>query len=106
MIGGKDKYAALGPYTWLFAIAGSAYAVLQLVVYAAIAQQEKRAALLIWIGLISLAIAAGIILGTDLAAGMTAVKILAGMTATCALGLSAALASGLHKQAPSVARAD
>ena len=104
--GGKEKYPELGSYAWLFALAGSAYAVLQLVVYAAIAQQEKRAALLIWIGLISLAIAAGIILGTDVATGMTAVKILAAMTATCALGLSAALASGLHKQTPSAARAD
>ena len=96
--GGKDKYPELGSYAWMFALAGSAYAVLQLVVYAAIAQQEKRAALLIWIGLVSLAVAAAIVLGADLATGMTAVKILVAMTATCALALSAALAAGLHKQ--------
>lgn len=66
--------------------------------YAAIAQQEKRAALLIWIGLVTLAIAAAVILGTDIATGMTAVKVLVAMTATCALALSAALAAGLHKQ--------
>ena len=98
IIGGKAKYAPLGPYTWLFAVAGSAYAVLQLVVYAAIAQQEKRAALAIWLGLVVLAIAAGIVLGTDTATGLNGVKVLAGMTSTCALLLSGALATGLHRQ--------
>ena len=29
IIGGEEKYAPLGPYTWLFAVSGSAYAVLQ-----------------------------------------------------------------------------
>ena len=97
VVGGED-YAAVGPIAWLFALAGSSYAVLQLVVYAAIAQQEKRAALLIWVGLISLAVATLIILGTDIATGMTGVKVLVAMTSTCALALSAALASGLHRQ--------
>ncbi|TCM50145.1 lipopolysaccharide biosynthesis protein [Kribbella sp. VKM Ac-2568] len=96
--GGKENYAALGSYAWIFALAGSSYAVLQLVVYAAIAQQEKRAALVIWIGLAALVVTALIILGLDIATGMTAVKVLAAMTATCALALSAALAAGLHKQ--------
>ncbi|GAA3151028.1 O-antigen/teichoic acid export membrane protein [Kribbella aluminosa] len=98
VIGGKEKYAPLGPYTWLFAVAGSAYAVLQLVVYAAIAQQEKRAALVIWLGLIVLAVAAGIVLGTGAATGLNGVQVLAGMTSTCALLLSAGLATGLHRQ--------
>jgi O-antigen/teichoic acid export membrane protein len=98
IVGGQD-YAAVGPIAWLFALAGSSYAVLQLVVYAAIAQQEKRAALLIWIGLASLAVATLIILGANLAVGMTGVKVLVAMTTTCALLLSAALASGLHRQA-------
>ncbi|TCC66302.1 polysaccharide biosynthesis protein [Kribbella pittospori] len=99
IIGGEEKYAPLGPYTWLFAISGSAYAVLQLVVYAAIAQQEKRAALLIWVGLVVLVIAAGIVLGTDMATGLNGVKVLVAMTSTCALLLSAGLAAGLHRQA-------
>jgi O-antigen/teichoic acid export membrane protein len=99
VIGGKEKYAPLGPYTWLFAVAGSAYAVLQLVVYAAIAQQEKRAALAIWIGLVVFAVAAGIVLGTDIVTGLNGVKVLAAMTSTCALLLSAVLATGLHRQA-------
>ena len=80
----------------LFAVAGSAYAVLQLVVYAAIAQQEKRAALGIWLGLVVLAVAAGIILGTGTATGLDGVKVLAAMASTCALLLSAGLAAGLQ----------
>jgi O-antigen/teichoic acid export membrane protein len=97
IVGGTD-YAPVGPIAWLFALAGSSYAVLQLVVYAAIAQQEKRAALLIWIGLAGLAIATLIILGADIATGMTGVKVLVAMTSTCALALSVALATGLHRQ--------
>lgn len=100
VVGGQD-YAAVGPIAWLFALAGSSYAVLQLVVYAAIAQQEKRAALLIWVGLAGLAVATLIILGTDIATGMTGVKVLVAMTGTCAIALSAALASGLHRQTSS-----
>jgi O-antigen/teichoic acid export membrane protein len=100
VIGGKDDYAPLGPYTWMFAIAGSAYAVLQLVVYAAIAQQERRAALLIWIGLVVLAVGAGIVLGTDIATGLAGVQVLVAMTSGCALLLSAGLAAGLHRQTP------
>ncbi|ADB32155.1 polysaccharide biosynthesis protein [Kribbella flavida DSM 17836] len=99
VVGGPEDYAPVGPVAWLFALAGSSYAVLQLVVYAAIAQQEKRAALLIWIGLISLAVATLIILGADIATGMTGVKVLVAMTSTCAIALSVALASGLHRQA-------
>jgi O-antigen/teichoic acid export membrane protein len=99
IIGGEEKYAPLGPYTWMFAISGSAYAVLQLVVYAAIAQQEKRAALVIWVGLLVLTVAVGIVLGTGIATGLTGVKVLVAMTSTCALLLSAALAAGLHRQA-------
>jgi O-antigen/teichoic acid export membrane protein len=98
VIGGKEKYAALGPYTWMFAIAGSAYAVLQLVVYAAIAQQEKRAALGIWLGLVVLAAAAGIVLGTGTATGLGGVQVLVAITSTCAVLLSAGLAAGLHRQ--------
>ncbi|GAA1703061.1 hypothetical protein GCM10009745_58030 [Kribbella yunnanensis] len=95
VIGGPEKYATLGPFTWMFAIAGSAYAVLQMVVYAAIAQQEKRAALLIWAGLIVLAVTAAIVLSN----GMTGVKTLVALTSGCALLLAVALAAGLHRQA-------
>ncbi|HET6987534.1 MAG TPA: polysaccharide biosynthesis protein [Kribbella sp.] len=104
IIGGEEKYAPLGPYTWLFAISGSAYAVLQLVVYAANAQQEKRAAVLIWVGLAVFAVAAGIVLGTGIATGLNGVKVLVAMTSTCAILLSVALAAGLHRQATTTTR--
>ncbi|MFK4089685.1 lipopolysaccharide biosynthesis protein [Kribbella sp. NPDC020789] len=91
VIGGPEKYATLGPFTWMFAIAGSAYAVLQLVVYAAIAQQERRAALLIWAGLIVLALTAVLVLGN----GLTGVKTLVALTSGCALLLSVLLTRGL-----------
>jgi O-antigen/teichoic acid export membrane protein len=94
---GGSEYAAIGPIAWLFALAGSSYAVLQLVVYAAIAQQERRAALVIWIGLAGLAIAALIILGNEFATGLTGVKVLVAMTSACALVLSAGLASRLPR---------
>jgi O-antigen/teichoic acid export membrane protein len=97
VVGGQEHYSPVGPIAWLFALAGSSYAVLQLVVYAAIAQQEKRAAVLIWIGLLSLVVGALVILGTGIATGLTGVKVLVAMTSTCALALSAALASGLHR---------
>lgn len=103
IVGGAD-YAAVGPIAWLFALAGASYAVLQLVVYAAIAQQERRAALLIWIGLAALAIAAVIVLGGELATGLAGVEVLVAMTAACALALSAALAAGLHRQSVAAAR--
>lgn len=101
VIGGAEKYAPLGPYTWLFAVSGSAYAVLQMVVYAAIAQQEKRAAPVIWVGLVVLVVAAAIVLGTGIASGLNGVKVLVAMTSTCALLLSAGLAAGLHRQTTS-----
>lgn len=94
---GGDEYAAIGPIAWLFAITGSAYAILQLVVYAAIAQQERRAAPAIWIGLGVLVITAVIVLGLDLATGTTGVKALAATTSSCALLLAIVLATGLHK---------
>jgi hypothetical protein len=72
-----------------------------MVVYAAIAQQEKRAALAIWAGLVVLAVAAGIVLGTGTATGLNGVKVLVAMTSTCALLVSAGLATGLHRQAAS-----
>jgi hypothetical protein len=68
-------------------------------VYAAIAQQEKRAALGIWAGLVVLAVAASIVLGAHLATGLTGVKVLVAMTSACALLLSGGLAAGLHRQA-------
>ena len=43
----------------------------------------------IWVGLVVLAVAAGIVLGAGIATGLTGVKVLVAMTSTCALLLSA-----------------
>ena len=53
---------------------------------------------MIWVGLAVLAVAAGIVLGTGIATGLNGVKVLVAMTSTCALLLSAVLATGLHRQ--------
>jgi len=55
--------------------------------------------LVIWVGLVVLTIAVGIVLGTHIATGLNGVKVLVSMTSACALLLSAALATGLHRQA-------
>jgi O-antigen/teichoic acid export membrane protein len=95
---GGEEYAAIGPVAWLFAITGSAYAVLQMVVYAAIAQQERRAAPAMWIGLGVLCLTALILLGFDVATGVAGVRVLASTAATVALGLTVVLALGLHRE--------
>jgi O-antigen/teichoic acid export membrane protein len=98
---GGSAYAEIGPIAWLFAATGSSYAVLQLVVYAAIAQQEHRAAAAIWCGLLVLAAVALLVIGRGTVTDTDGVKLLAATAGGCTLLLSAALAIGLHKTAPS-----
>ncbi len=97
---GGSRYAEIGPIAWLFAATGSSYAVLQLVVYAAIAQQERRAAPAIWCGLVVLAAVALLVIGRGTVTDIDGVKLLAATAGGCTLLLSAALAIGLHKTAP------
>jgi O-antigen/teichoic acid export membrane protein len=96
ILGGSD-YAEIGPIAWLFAAAGSAYAVLQLVVYAAIAQQERRAALLIWCGVAVLAAVALLVIGRDVVTGLNGVKLLAATAGGTTALLAVLLATGLHR---------
>jgi O-antigen/teichoic acid export membrane protein len=96
ILGGSD-YAEIGPIAWLFAAAGSAYAVLQLVVYAAIAQQERRAALLIWCGVAVLAAVALLVIGRDVVTGLNGVKLLAATAGGTTALLTLLLATGLHR---------
>jgi O-antigen/teichoic acid export membrane protein len=104
---GGDEYAAIGPIAWLFAVAGSAYAVLQLVVYAAIARQERLVALVQWLGLGVFVLSASIILGGGFAIGTAGINALVAMAAICAIVLSVLLANGVHRPpAPSVSRTD
>jgi O-antigen/teichoic acid export membrane protein len=99
VLGGSD-YAEIGPIAWLFAVAGSAYAVLQLVVYAAIAQQERRAALLIWCGLAVLAAVALLVIGRGTVTGLDGVKLLAATAGGTSAVLAILLAAGLHRSGP------
>ncbi|MFC0625212.1 lipopolysaccharide biosynthesis protein [Kribbella deserti] len=94
---GGEQYAAIGPIAWLFAISGSAYAVLQLVVLAAIARQERFVAMVEWIGLGILTGSVLLLLAGGFAAGTAGINALVAMTATCAVGLSIALANGVHR---------
>lgn len=99
-VAGGNEYAEIGPIAWLFAAAGSAYAVLQLVVYAAIAQQERRAAVLIWAGLLVLVGVAVFVIGAGDLESITGVKVLVATAASCSALLSVVLATGLHRQSP------
>ncbi len=102
IFGGTD-YAEVGPIAWLFAATGSAYAVLQLVVYAAIAQQEHRAAAIIWCGLAVLAAVALLVIGRGAVSDPDGVKLLAATAGGCSLLLSAILAFGLHRSSTQAA---
>jgi O-antigen/teichoic acid export membrane protein len=88
---GGEGYTAITPLLWLFACAGSAYAVLQLIVYAAIARGIRHVASVIWLGL---AVLVGMVLTLTGDGGLsrTTVVIL-GVTTGCALCIAAILAS-------------
>ncbi|WP_328994778.1 polysaccharide biosynthesis protein [Kribbella sp. NBC_01245] len=94
---GGEEYAAVGPIAWLFAISGTAYAVLHLVVLAAIARQERYVAMVQWVGLAILTGSVLVILAGGFAVGTAGINALVAMTATCAVGLSVALANGIHR---------
>lgn len=96
---GGEEYAAVGPIAWLFAISGTAYAVLHLVVLAAIARQERYVAMVQWIGLAILTGSVMVILAAGFAVGTAGINALVAMTATCAVGLSVALVNGIHRPA-------
>ena len=97
-VAGGDEYAATGSLAWLFAAAGSAYAVLQLVVYAAIAQQERRAALVIWAGLAVFVAVALAFVVPEIVTGMAAMRLLVTCVAVVSIVLGVLLATGLHRQ--------
>jgi hypothetical protein len=51
ILGGADYVAELGPEAWLFALEGSAFALVQVLLYARLAAQDKRAVASVWIAL-------------------------------------------------------
>ena len=54
VLGGPEYVDLLGSRAWLFALEGSAFALVQVLLYARLAAQDKRAVLTVWVGLIIL----------------------------------------------------
>lgn len=54
VLGGQEYVDLLGSRAWLFALEGSAFALVQVLLYARLAAQDKRAVLTVWVGLVIL----------------------------------------------------
>lgn len=54
ILGGPEYADLLGTRAWLFALEGSAFALVQVLLYARLAAQDKRAVLTVWVALIVL----------------------------------------------------
>ena len=54
---GGAQYSDLGSEAWLFALEGSAFALVQVLLYARLATQDKKAVIAVWVALIALVIA-------------------------------------------------
>lgn len=53
---GGTPYPDLGSIVWLFALEGSAFALVQVLLYARLAAQDRRAVLLVWAALVALVV--------------------------------------------------
>lgn len=51
---GGQQYVSMGDVIWLFALEGSAFALVQVLLYARLAAQDRRAVFAVWIALITL----------------------------------------------------
>jgi len=51
---GGAQYANLGHEAWLFALEGSAFALVQVLLYARLASEDRRAVATVWVGLAAL----------------------------------------------------
>lgn len=56
VLGGK-QYVELGSEAWLFALEGSAFALVQVLLYARLAAQDRRAVAMVWVALVALVVA-------------------------------------------------
>ncbi len=54
---GGAQYSDLGSEAWLFALEGSAFALVQVLLYARLATQDKKAVLAVWVALVVLVVA-------------------------------------------------
>jgi len=53
---GGEQYLSMGPLIWLFALEGSAFALVQVLLYARLAAQDRKAVIAVWIALATLVI--------------------------------------------------
>lgn len=56
VLGGK-QYVELGSEAWLFALEGSAFALVQVLLYARLAAQDRKAVAMVWVALVALVVA-------------------------------------------------
>lgn len=86
---GGEEYAALASYAWLFTLAGTVFAVMQMVVYRQIARQA-HVALVLWV-VAALIVATGVLLVDD---NRVLVTLVAGLVALTLLPVTLARPSG------------
>ncbi|HEX6887293.1 MAG TPA: oligosaccharide flippase family protein [Candidatus Nanopelagicales bacterium] len=60
-----EQFLAVAPEAWIFALAGAGFGVVQVLLYARMAHHDRRAAVLLWGGVIALLVL-GITLGTSI----------------------------------------
>ncbi len=53
---GGEQYASMGDVIWLFALEGSAFALVQVLLYARLAAQDRKAVVAVWIALVTLVV--------------------------------------------------
>ena len=53
---GGQQYVSMGDVIWLFALEGSAFALVQVLLYARLAAQDRRAVVAVWVALITLVV--------------------------------------------------
>lgn len=56
VLGGPQYVGELGPEAWLFALEGSAFALVQVLLYARLAAQDRRAVAMVWVALAALVV--------------------------------------------------
>lgn len=78
------EYAGVADQAWLFALAGAGFGVVQVLLYARMANQDRRATILLWIGVATLA-GLGLTVGTTIPALATCAVTVAWTTAVAGL---------------------
>lgn len=97
---GGEEYAGLASYAWLFTLAGTVFAVMQMVVYRQIARQA-HVALTLWLTAAVIA-AAGVLLVDD---NRTLVSLVMGVVTLAVLPVTLARPSGRAPAAPRIEQA-